>query len=466
MYKKQPYRYNKSEPEGKAVKNMEKKTLGAFIALLRKEKGLTQKQLAELLNVSDKTVSHWECDENSPDISLLPFLAETLGVSVDELLKGEKKPPQPTQQYYSTPEGTSSFNKTEGFASRTINKIKSKMSGDITERYRYLRILSLVGTIIPCVVILIEALVNLIAGGYFLNELTFIPGIVTFIGSLWILAISLGLTLGARLAFSKGMLPSHNATEEEKSYIYRANGFCFNNLFLVFCTLPMALTGFQDILDFAVILNIAIAVLCLAALWLILLLVLNKKGILRTEKKKMLTLKYTGIFLSSALAVSLALLLFREAYYPPLEDIIFDNSAEFIAYMETPKNKPEESYLIDGVTASTFPPTMPAPGHTSPSSESPVQTLPSENTEEEIGETVLGYCGNEWVSFRWLNQDVSDFAYLENDGTFRVITYEAKIKQNDMWILVDDGVPILIFAFTVTDALVCLFLYRRRLKSI
>ena len=69
---------------------MEKKTLGAFIALLRKEKGLTQKQLAELLNVSDKTVSHWECDENSPDISILPFLAENLGVSVDELLKGER----------------------------------------------------------------------------------------------------------------------------------------------------------------------------------------------------------------------------------------------------------------------------------------------------------------------------------------------------------------------------------------
>ena len=69
---------------------MEKKSLGSFIAALRKEKGLTQKQLAEQLNVSDKTVSHWECDETSPDISLLSTLAETLGVTVDELLKGEK----------------------------------------------------------------------------------------------------------------------------------------------------------------------------------------------------------------------------------------------------------------------------------------------------------------------------------------------------------------------------------------
>ena len=64
-----------------------KMSLGAFIAQLRKEKGLTQKQLSEILGVSDKTVSHWEREESAPDISILPVLAETLGVTVDELLK-------------------------------------------------------------------------------------------------------------------------------------------------------------------------------------------------------------------------------------------------------------------------------------------------------------------------------------------------------------------------------------------
>lgn len=68
-----------------------KMTLGAFIAQLRKEKGLTQKQLSEILGVSDKTVSHWEREESAPDISVLPLLAETLGVTVDELLAGEIK---------------------------------------------------------------------------------------------------------------------------------------------------------------------------------------------------------------------------------------------------------------------------------------------------------------------------------------------------------------------------------------
>ena len=68
-----------------------KLTLGAFIAALRKEKGLTQRELSEMLSVSDKTVSHWERDETSPDISLLPVIADIFGITVDELLKGEKK---------------------------------------------------------------------------------------------------------------------------------------------------------------------------------------------------------------------------------------------------------------------------------------------------------------------------------------------------------------------------------------
>ena len=70
---------------------MSNKSMGALLAELRKEKGITQKELAEFLNVSDKTVSHWECDENSPDLSVIPILAEYFGVTCDELIKGERK---------------------------------------------------------------------------------------------------------------------------------------------------------------------------------------------------------------------------------------------------------------------------------------------------------------------------------------------------------------------------------------
>ena len=69
---------------------MEKKTIGSFISVLRKANGMTQKQLAEMLNVSDKTVSRWERDESAPDLTLIPVIAEISGVTSDELLRGEK----------------------------------------------------------------------------------------------------------------------------------------------------------------------------------------------------------------------------------------------------------------------------------------------------------------------------------------------------------------------------------------
>ena len=71
-------------------------TLGKRIAALRKEKGLKQEPLAEKLGVSPQAVSKWENDQTCPDISLLPKLAELLGVSVDVLLSGEKKAQEQT----------------------------------------------------------------------------------------------------------------------------------------------------------------------------------------------------------------------------------------------------------------------------------------------------------------------------------------------------------------------------------
>lgn len=70
---------------------MEKRTMGSFIAALRRANGMTQRELAERLNVSDKSVSRWECDDGYPDLSLIPVIAEIFGVTADELLRGERK---------------------------------------------------------------------------------------------------------------------------------------------------------------------------------------------------------------------------------------------------------------------------------------------------------------------------------------------------------------------------------------
>ena len=67
---------------------MNENTIGKRIQTLRKERGMTQKQLADAVGVTPQAVSKWETDESCPDITALPLLASTLGVSVDMLLSG------------------------------------------------------------------------------------------------------------------------------------------------------------------------------------------------------------------------------------------------------------------------------------------------------------------------------------------------------------------------------------------
>ena len=67
------------------------KSIGETIANLRKQKGMTQSELAEKMNVTDKAVSKWERDLSCPDINTISKLADVLDVSVEELLKTKKQ---------------------------------------------------------------------------------------------------------------------------------------------------------------------------------------------------------------------------------------------------------------------------------------------------------------------------------------------------------------------------------------
>lgn len=80
---------------------MNNQTMGAMVAALRKEKGMTQADLAARMGVTDKAVSKWERDLSLPDVHSIPKLAQVLGISVEELMgstapSGEgRKPLQP-----------------------------------------------------------------------------------------------------------------------------------------------------------------------------------------------------------------------------------------------------------------------------------------------------------------------------------------------------------------------------------
>lgn len=73
---------------------MKTNNVGGFIQQLRKDKGMTQKELAEIIGMSDKTISKWESGNSLPDTSVLVSLCEALDISVNELLSCEKIPPE------------------------------------------------------------------------------------------------------------------------------------------------------------------------------------------------------------------------------------------------------------------------------------------------------------------------------------------------------------------------------------
>lgn len=77
---------------------MNEPSMGSLIQQLRREQGLTQKELAAQLNITDKAVSKWERGLSSPDIALLLPLSEILGISVSELLRGERLAVPPQQE--------------------------------------------------------------------------------------------------------------------------------------------------------------------------------------------------------------------------------------------------------------------------------------------------------------------------------------------------------------------------------
>ena len=69
---------------------MNNEAIGKFIADRRKKKGFTQMQLAEKLNITNRAVSKWETGKSCPDVSIMLELCDILGITVNELLSGER----------------------------------------------------------------------------------------------------------------------------------------------------------------------------------------------------------------------------------------------------------------------------------------------------------------------------------------------------------------------------------------
>ena len=78
---------------------MNQEKIGKFIAKCRKEKNITQSELAEKLGVTDRSISNWENGKNMPDLSLFKPLCKELDITINELMCGEKISKQARRKY-------------------------------------------------------------------------------------------------------------------------------------------------------------------------------------------------------------------------------------------------------------------------------------------------------------------------------------------------------------------------------
>lgn len=92
---------------------MDQKKIGNLLKKLRSEKGLTQEQLAEILNVSNRTVSRWETGSNMPDISLLVEIADLYDISIPEIINGERKSEKMNEEVKEVAETMSDYARAE-----------------------------------------------------------------------------------------------------------------------------------------------------------------------------------------------------------------------------------------------------------------------------------------------------------------------------------------------------------------
>lgn len=90
-----------------------KDIIGEFLKELRKEKELTQQQFAEILNVSNRTVSRWENGNNMPDLDVLIYISDYYEIDLRELLDGESKSEKMNKEFEETILKTVDYTNTE-----------------------------------------------------------------------------------------------------------------------------------------------------------------------------------------------------------------------------------------------------------------------------------------------------------------------------------------------------------------
>lgn len=307
---------------------MERKTMGSFISALRKAKGMTQRELAERLNVSDKAVSRWERDENAPDLSLIPVIAEIFGVTADELLRGERTEPAAGNPARAAEKREREIRRLArsvctGFCIQSIISAGIALAGLVAAmilNFGFLR--AYAGFFAACVFLLAAA----VCEGAFLIRSRF--ALADSFADEAVSRCRKTLTVTAELVFSLILV------------LFAAS----LPLILLAPYATVGLTG-ETWLKYGLLAAAATALPCLVVC-LILNLVMAKRGGYETDGKKRL-LKHVLITLGVMVLTLMIHLQLTSSYMPYTEGTVFQNISEFIDYMEQIEPDSDGNYFFD-----------------------------------------------------------------------------------------------------------------------
>ncbi len=415
-----------------------KMTLGAFIAQLRKEKGLTQKQLSEILGVSDKTISHWEREESAPDISILPILAHTLGVTADELLAGSiSSPAEPIEQFAAITQ-----------ADKTANSYRIfKISNSITAAF------SLLCTVIA-------------SGGVYLFRLVTLDhtaNYIAFFATLGGVSLSAVLTVIFNIVFASKLNPKSDTYDK---YLFNANRISTLNIYLCLMCISANLifTGRYGFLFVAVALLLCLIIEKILKSTKVLAL---EKAFETENKKSVYLLRKSCTVLCAILVIlgSLGHFFISDCWNPNLYDKVFNSADEFKAYMETPYAMPEDAWQIDGVKTTTAPPTTSSNQNDKPLQPPAASVTPDKETGSAFYETVYDDDGNEIVTFMFRNNAVYKYTY-SSDGKFRIITYDSMRKAETINHFRNHTLDFLMPLYYVVVIIISVITYKKKLANL
>ncbi len=409
---------------------MEAKTIGSFIATLRKANGMTQRDLAERLNVSDKTVSRWENDDSAPDLSLIPVIAELFGVTCDELLRGERKPVQDRAQDESPLEAPAMTAKAEKALKRIIRE--AMMS------YR-------TRSMIAIAIAAAGLIAALVANTFNRAQLGFLLCCV--------FQLAAGVCQGAFLnralfAISADELPEDEVYPTRRRMVDLASRVYCAIAMLVFATLPMVLVVPNSYYGISGEGWFVLALVGAAAAWGVWCFVnddvtayLNRCGFLRMDEKHANAFYHNNRlkwritkFLAIALIVTGAVHGFLAntlTAHVLAEPLVFNDYESFKNYMENDTR---------GVTGAYYLAT----------NSEPVELIGDFKSQLTLKD------GTVVLEFYHLNESATGYSYTEHDGSLLPISVhtQAALQDAETWVKVRNVVFCFLYALELLAAMV------------